>query len=112
MMDLYNELTIKTGELNTCIKMLRKTGSELAEAERAYQVKKAEVALRLRDDGMPVGLIEMTIKGHREVAPLMFKRDIASVTYEANKDAVQSVKLQMRLIENQIQREWGQAGNE
>lgn len=111
-MDLYNELTIKTGELNTCIKMLRKTGTELAEAERAYQVKKAEVALRLRDDGMPVGLIEMTIKGHKEVAPLMFKRDIASVTYDANKDAVQSIKLQMRLIENQLQREWGQAGNE
>ena len=111
-MDLYNELTIKTGELNTCIKQLRKTGTAYAEAEREYQIKKAEIALRLRDEGMPVGLIEMTLKGHKEVAPLMFKRDVASVIYDANKDAVQSAKLQMRLIENQIQREWGQAGNE
>ena len=107
--DLYSELTLKTGELNTCVKMLRKTGTEFAEAERAYQVKKAEVALRLRDEGMPVGLIEMTIKGHPEVAPMMFKRDVAEVTYKANQEATQSYKLQMRLIENQIQREWGQA---
>lgn len=111
-MDLQTELDIKTEELRTCVKKLRTTGTEFAEAERAYQVKKAEVALRLRDEGMSVGLIELTIKGHKEVAPLMFKRDVAGVLYDANKDAVQSAKLQMRLIENQIQREWGQAGNE
>ena len=110
MSDLISELTLKTADLNTCIRQLRKTGTAFAEAERAYQVKKAEVALRLRDEGMPVGLIEMTIKGHPEVAPMMFKRDVASVIYDANKEATQSYKLQMRLIENQIQREYGEAG--
>ena len=110
MDDLYSELTIKTGELNTCIKQLRKTGTALAEAERAYQVKKAEKALRLRDEGMPVGLIDMTIRGDKEVAALRFARQIAEITYDANREAVASIKLQLRLIENQIQREYGAAG--
>lgn len=108
-MDLYNELTIKTGELNTCIKMLRKTGTAYAEAERAYKVKLAEKALRLRDDGMAIGMIDKVIYGDREVADMRFKRDIAEVSYDANKEAIQSIKLQMRLIEAQLQREWGQA---
>lgn len=110
MDDLYSELTIKTGELNTCIKQLRETGTALAEAERAYQVKKAEKALRLRDEGMPVGLIDMTIRGDKEVAALRFARQIAEITYDANREAVASIKLQLRLIENQIQREYGAAG--
>ena len=110
MDDLYSELTIKTGELDTCIKQLRKTGTALAEAERAYQVKKAEKALRLRDEGMPVGLIDMTIRGDKEVAALRFARQIAEITYDANREAVASIKLQLRLIENQIQREYGAAG--
>lgn len=108
--DLYSELTLKTGELNTCVKQLRKTGTAMAEAERAYQVKKAEKALKLRDEGMPVGLIDLTIRGDKEVAALRFTRDCKKVTYDANQEAVQAIKLQMRLIENQIQREYGVAG--
>lgn len=108
--DLYSELTLKTGELNTCVKQLRKTGTAMAEAERAYQVKKAEKALKLRDEGMPVGIIDMTIRGDKEVAALRFAQQIAEITYDANKEAVQAIKLQLRLIENQIQREYGVAG--
>ena len=108
--DLYSELTIKTKDLDTCIKQLRRTGSALAEAEKEYQVKKAEKALRLRDEGMPVGLIDLTIRGDKEVAALRFTRDCKKVTYDANQEAVQAIKLQMRLIEGQIQREYGVAG--
>lgn len=111
MSDLVSELTLKTADLNTCIRQLRKTGTAFAEAERAYQVKKAEVALRLRDEGMPIGLIDMTIRGDKEVAGMRFQRDISEITYKANLEAVASYKLQMRLIENQIQREWNQEGN-
>ena len=32
--DLYSELTLKTGELDKCVKQLRKTGTNFAEAER------------------------------------------------------------------------------
>lgn len=106
MSDLYSELTIKTGELDTCIKQLRKTGTAYAEAERAYKVLLRTEALRLRDEGMAVGMIDKVILGIPSVAEARFKRDIAEVVYKANQDAIQSIKLQLRLLDNQIQREW------
>lgn len=106
MSDLYSELTIKTGELDTCIKQLRKTGTAYAEAERAYKVLLRREALKLRDEGMAVGMIDKVILGIPSVAEARFKRDIAEVTYKANQDAIQSIKLQLRLLDNQIQREW------
>lgn len=106
MSDLYSELTIKTGELDACIKQLRKTGTAYAEAERAYKVLLRTEALRLRDEGMAVGMIDKVILGIPSVAEARFKRDIAEVVYKANQDAIQSIKLQLRLLDNQIQREW------
>ena len=47
-MDLFDDLNIKIQELNTSIKSLRKTGTEYAEAERAYKVCLREHALKLR----------------------------------------------------------------
>lgn len=110
MSDLYRERADKSNDLDICIRELRKNGTKFAEAERAYSLKKAETALRLRDEGMPVGLIDLTIRGDKEVAALRFTRDCKKVTYDANQEAVQAIKLQMRLIENQIQREYGIAG--
>ena len=110
MSDLYRERADKSNDLDICIRELRKTGTKFAEAERAYSLKKAETALRLRDEGMPVGMIEMTVKGDKEVAELKFKLRIAEITYDANKEAVQAIKLQLRLIENQLQREYADGG--
>lgn len=104
--DLYSELTLKTGELDKCVKQLRKTGTNFAEAERDYKVLLRTEALRLRDEGMAIGMIDKVIYGIPSVAEMRFKRDIAEVVYKANQEAINSIKLQMRLIENQIQREW------
>lgn len=107
MMELYQELQQKTQQLDVSIKALRKTGTEYAQAERAYKVKLREECLKLRDQGMAVGMIDKTCYGIPSVAELRFKRDIAEVVYKANLEAINSYKLQMRLIEAQISREWG-----
>lgn len=107
MMELYQELQQKTNELDVSIKALRKTGTEYAQAERAYKIKLREECLKLRDQGMAVGMIDKTCYGIPSVAELRFKRDIAEVLYKANLEAINSYKLQMRLIEAQISREWG-----
>ena len=106
-MELYQELQQKTHELDVSIKALRKTGTEYAQAERAYKVKLREECLKLRDQGLAVGMIDKTCYGIPSVAELRFKRDIAEVVYKANLEAINSYKLQMRLIEAQISREWG-----
>lgn len=109
MTDLYEELQAKTRQLDASIKQLRKNGTEYAEAERDYKVLLRTECLRLRDEGMAIGMIQLTCYGIPSVAEARVRRDIAQVVYEANQEAIQAIKLQMRLIESQIQREWGQA---
>lgn len=110
--DLYTELQQKRHDLSVCIRKLRETGSALAEAERAYKVMLRAESLTLRDEGMPVTLIQLTVYGVESVAKLREERDKAEVIYKANQDAVNAIKLELRLIEAQLQREWAtpQAG--
>lgn len=105
-MDLLNELQIKTKQLEMSIKTLRKSGSDYAQAERDYKVLLRQECLKLRDEGMAVGMIDKTCYGIPSVAEARFKRDVAEAVYKANLEAINSIKLQMRLIENQLGREW------
>lgn len=109
-MDLYEELNNKISQLEYSIKSLRQNGTAYAEAERNYKIKLREECLKLRDEGMAVTLIEKVAYGIPSVAELRFKRDVAEATYKANQEAINSIKLQMRLIENQISREYENTG--
>jgi hypothetical protein len=40
----------------------------------------------------------------------MFERDTARVMYEANQEHINVVKLELRVVENQIAREWSSNG--
>ena len=106
-MELFEELNIKTQELDKSIKSLRHTGTEYAEAERAYKVCLREHALRLRaEQDMPVTLIQQVVYGVPEVAEKRFTRDVAEAVYKANQEAINSIKLQIRIIDAQISREY------
>lgn len=105
-MDLYIDLEQKRKELNYSIKELRKNGTEYAKAERDYKVLLRQECLKLRDEGMAIGIIDKTCYGIPSVAEARFKRDVAEAIYKANQEAINSLKLQIRLIENQIQREY------
>lgn len=106
-MDLYNEIQQKLKELDVSIKSLRKTGSEYAKAEHDYKIKLREEALKLRsEENMPVTLIQQIIYGVDSVAKLRFSRDVKETVYKANLEAIQSIKLQIRILENQLDREF------
>ena len=105
-MDLIEELQSKTRYLEISIKKLRQTGTEYAEAERDYKVTLAQTALKLKSDGMAIGLIDKVIYGDPSVAAKRFKRDVAEAVYKANMESINALKLQMRLLEAQISREW------
>lgn len=109
-MDLYNELMQKTKQLELSIKSLRNSGTEYAQAERDYKILLRQECLKLRDEGMAIGMIDKTCYGIPSVAEARFKRDVANAVYKANLESINSLKLQMRLIENQIGREYENAG--
>lgn len=105
-MDLMNELQAKIKQLEVSVKELRTSGTNYAKAERDYKILLRQECLKLRDDGMAIGMIDKTCYGLPSVAEARFKRDVAKTVYEANQEAINSLKLQMRLLEGQINREW------
>ena len=106
-MDLINDVQQKIKELNTSVKMLRKTGTAYAEAERDYKILLRTECLKLRDEGTAIGLIDKTCYGIPSVAKARFERDVAEAVYNANQESINSIKLQIRILDAQIQREWG-----
>lgn len=111
MYDLYEELQEKQRHLDLAIKQLRKDGTAYAQAEKEYKIKLREEILKLRDEGVAVGVIDKICYGIPSVADLRYKRDLAEMTYKACQDAIQSIKLQIRIIDNQISREYGSSEN-
>ena len=106
-MDLTLELNEKLKQLEISIKELRNSGTSYAAAERDYKIKLREECLKLRDEGMAIGMIDKVAYGIPSVAEMRFKRDVALTIYQANQEAINGLKLQLRLIEGQINREWG-----
>ena len=106
-MDLINILSGKVSELDFSIKQLRVTGNAYAEAERDYKIALSKEALDLKaTKGMAVTLIDKVIYGMPTVAEARFKRDIAEVMHKANLEHINATKLQIRIIESQLDREW------
>ena len=110
MSDLLIELQKLKNDLSTSMQLLRKNGEDLAQKENDYQIAKTQTVLLMKDAGCTMTEINLSIKGRPEVAPKLLARDIAKAMYEANMEHINVAKLELRIIENQIAREWGNAG--
>lgn len=112
-MDLVNDIQELMNELSISIKKLREHGNKLAIAEKDYKISLRQEALKLRtDENMPVTLINQIIYGVPEVAEKRFKRDVAETMYNTNLEHINVTKLKLRLLEAQLNREWGASKND
>ncbi len=110
-MDLFQEIVKLTKDLDTLVEQLRKNGFNRAEAERKYKTILRKEALKLKlEENMPVTLINQVIYGITEVANLRFDRDVKETIYQANLESINITKLKLRILENQLNREWGISG--
>lgn len=109
--ELYSELSEKTRLLDVAVRELRDRGRALAQAEADYRKEKAKAILEERRKGTPVTIIADLVKGREDIALLCFKRDCAEVVYKSAQEAINALKLEIRIINGQIEREWGQAGS-
>lgn len=75
--------------------------------KKEYKEMVSKESLRLRDEGMPVTLIDKVIYGLPSISTLRFQRDCADVVYNANQEAINVKKLQIKIIQKQIDKEWG-----
>lgn len=106
---MWEEIEKKSKHLDDAIQQLATNGIDLANKEKEYKIALNKKALELRADDMPVTLINQVIYGYDNIALLRLARDTAQVKYNANLEYINTIKLQIRILENQMQREWGSA---
>lgn len=104
--DLHTELNDKIILLDRTIEALKGRGRKFAQAENDYRVALAEKMLVERTNGIPATILGDVCRGDRTIAKLKFERDCAETLYKAALEAINSFKLQIRVIEAQIQREF------
>lgn len=110
-MELWEEIQEKQKMLDKAIKDLAKNGYDLAEKEKQYKMAVNKKALILRAEDMPVTLINQIIYGFEDIANLRFERDTAEVKYKANLEYINTIKLMLRILENQLDREYSNIKN-
>lgn len=103
---MINEIEEKRKYLDKAIEKLKANGIDLAQKEKDYKIALNKKALVLREEEMPVTLINQVIYGYEDIAELRYQRDVAQTIYNTNLEYINSIKLQLRLLESQINREW------
>ena len=109
---LYNNIQQKIKQLDTSVKMLRKTGSDYGNAYAEYRIALAKELLILKDEGYAITLASDIARGKPEIARLKFNEISSEAIYKANQESINSLKLQLRLLDEQLSREWGNTKNE
>ena len=105
-MDLFNELSRLSRELTISIKSLRKTGQDYAKAYTDYRIALAKELTILKSEGYAITLAGDIARGKPEIAKLKFQEIAKEAIYLANKESINSIKLQMKIIQEQINREY------
>ena len=106
-MDLANEIQLKCKTLDQKISELRTTGSDYAKAYRDYRVALAKRLLELKNEGYAITLAGDIARGNKEIADLKFEEISKEAIYKANIESINVLKLQIKVLENQIEREFG-----
>lgn len=104
--DLYNELMQKSNELDISVKSLRKTGQEYAEAYTNYRMELAKELMKLKSEGYAITLAGDIARGKPEIARLKFQEIAKEAIYKANLESINAIKLQIKLLQSQIDKEW------
>ena len=104
-LELYEELSRLLEAIRDAVPELRQLGIDMAKKEAEYKVALMQMSLHLRDQGMPATLINQVVYGH--VADERQQRDVAEVLYKTQQEAINGMKLRAKILEAQIEREWG-----
>lgn len=104
--ELITQLNDLNAQLSQGIRLMGRYGREYAQAEHDYKIELAKEAIRLREKDIPVTMIQLRIYGTGDVPDKRFKRDTAQVMYNTAQENINAIKLKMRLLEAQIDREY------
>lgn len=104
--DLYTELQSKVEMLDKALTAFGKRGKAFAEADMEHRMELSKSILVQREEGIPVSVISKVCEGLPEIAKLRFKRDVAEVQYSSAKEMINALKLEIKVIEEAIERDY------
>ena len=107
--DLFIEIDRLFKKLNVAQNKFLENGKAYAQAEHDYEVAFAKELLIQKDNGVAVTILDKVVKGTPHIAKLKLDLNIAETLYKAADKAIDSYKLQMRMINDQITREHGRS---
>jgi len=96
----------KRNKMRPALEEMKQTGRKLAYAEYEYKKALRKEVLLERAKETAVGVIDKIIHGEETVGLARLKRDIALTDYETSKELIMMLKLDIKIIESQIAREW------
>lgn len=105
-MDLLNQITTLTAQLSASVKALRKTGQDYAEAQMNYRIALAQKIAELEATGRPVTNLLYIAKGDKAVARAKYEEICKEAIYKANLESINAIKVNIRILDNQYQKEW------
>lgn len=105
-MNLLQELNRINELLTKALEQYKTRGQEYAKCYRDYRVKVAQELLKLKADGMPVTIAYDIARGKEEVAEAKEKEIIAECMYKSCQEAINTYKLQIKILQEQINKEW------
>ena len=102
----YAELMELVDTLQDTVQHLRESGTQLAYREMDYRKALRLRILDERNNKTPVTIISDICRGDPHIAGLKRARDCAEAIYKADLESINAIKTVIRVIENQIDREW------
>ena len=101
--DLMQVMGDTRKQLNECLIFYKQNGRRLADAEMNYRIAMRKEFLRLHiEDKVAWTACSDLCKGDEEVARLRFARDIRKSDYECCYEKILQLKIELRIIENEI----------
>lgn len=110
-MDLMQELWNLSNQLNEALQDLEIRSHKKAESEKEYKILARQKALQERNAGVPITFISQFLVGEPEVAEKKAIRDIEEALYYTTQERINVLKIQIRLVNDQIIREYGVGNN-
>lgn len=109
MIDLFSEIQRLCDLNEQRVEEMRLAGVQYAESKAAYRIGVRESILKERAAGTPVTIIGDLVRGEPDNAERCVKRDTAEAVYKALAEEINVNKLRIRVLDEQLKREWGES---
>lgn len=106
-MDLYREIMKSLEELDITISILSKAGQDYGKAFTDYRIALSEELVKLKQEGYAISLAENIARGKPNIAKLKYEEIYKEAIYKANLEKINAIKLRIKVLTNQYDKEWG-----